>query len=218
MAVLYWLYILITVNPPFIIYINIYSLKGYNYLQPNFDMFKFILPCIAFYVLGNLFFLLLFSHSVVSNSVIPRTAGCQASLSFTISWSLLKLMSIESMMASNHLIYCTLFSSCPQSFPASGSFPMSRLFPSGSQSIGASASASVLPMSIQDSFPLGLIGLISLVSKGLSRVFSSTTIQKHQSSTLSLLHGPILTFIHDYWKNHSFDYTDLCQQSDVSAF
>ena len=159
-----------------------------------------------------------FSHSVVSDSVIPWTAVCQASLSFTISWSLLKLMSIESMMASNHLISCTLFSSCPQSFPASGSFPMSRLFPSGSQSIGASASASVLPMNIQDSFPLGLIGLISLVSKGLSRVFSSTTIQKHQSSTLSLIHGPTLTFVHDYWKNHSFDYTDLCQQSDVSTF
>ena len=127
-----------------------------------------------------------------------------ASPSLSISWSLPKFMSIESMMASNHLIYCTLFSSCPQSFPASGSFPMSRLFPSGSQSIGASASASVLPMNIQDSFPLGLIGLISLVSKGLSRVFSSTTIQKHQSSTLSLIHGPTLTFVHDYWKSHSF--------------
>ena len=57
-----------------------------------------------------------------------------------------------------------------------------------------------------------------LAVKGLSRVFSSTTIQKHQSSTLSLIHGPTLTFVHDYWKNHSFDYTDLCQQSDVSAF
>ena len=73
-----------------------------------------------------------------------------------------------------------LFSSCLQSFPASGSFPSSPLFVSGGQSIGASASASVLPMNIQDWFSLGLIGLISLLSKGLSRVFSNTTVQKHQ--------------------------------------
>ena len=70
------------------------------------------------------------------------------------------------------------FSSCPQSFPASGSFPMSRLFTSGGQSIGASAS--VLPMTIQDWFPLGLTGWISLLSKGLARVFSNNTAQKHQ--------------------------------------
>ena len=72
------------------------------------------------------------------------------------------------------------FSSCLQSFPASGSFQMSQLTASGGQSIGASAPASVLPMSIQGRFPLGLTGLISLLSKGLSRVFSSTTVQKHQ--------------------------------------
>ena len=71
------------------------------------------------------------------------------------------------------------FSSCLQSFPASGSFLMSPLFTSGGQSIGASASASVLPVNIQDWFPLGLTGLISLLSKGLSRIFSSTTIRKH---------------------------------------
>ena len=74
--------------------------------------------------------------------------------------------------------FVTPFFSCPQSFPASGSFLMSQLFASGSQSIGASASASVLPMYIQDWFPLGLTGLISLQSKGLSRVFSNTTVQK----------------------------------------
>ena len=74
----------------------------------------------------------------------------------------------------------TPFSSCPQSFPASGSFPVNRLFPSVGQNIGASALASVLPMNIQGWFPLGLIGLISLLSKGLSSIFSSTTIQKHQ--------------------------------------
>ena len=72
------------------------------------------------------------------------------------------------------------FSSCPQSFPASGSFPISWLFASGGQSIGTSALASVLPINIQGWFPLGLTGLISLQSKGLSRVFSNPTVQKHQ--------------------------------------
>ena len=80
------------------------------------------------------------------------------------------------------------FSFCSQSFPAPGSFPTSWLFTSGDQSIGASTSASVLPMNIQDWFPLGLTSLISLLSKGLSRVFSSTTVRKHEffSSQLSL--------------------------------
>ena len=90
------------------------------------------------------------------------TAACQASLSFTISLSLLKLMSIELVMPSNHLILCFPFSSCLQSFPASGSFPESWLFTSGGQSIGASASASVFPMNIQGWFPLELTGLVSL--------------------------------------------------------
>ena len=72
------------------------------------------------------------------------------------------------------------FSSCPQPLPASGSFPMSQLLAWGGQSIGVSASASVLPMNIQDWIPIGLAGLISLQSKGLSRVFSNTTVQKHQ--------------------------------------
>ena len=72
------------------------------------------------------------------------------------------------------------FSSCPQSFPASGSFPMSQLFASGGQSIEVSASTSVLPMNTQDWSPLGWTGWISLQSKGLSRVFSNTTVQKHQ--------------------------------------
>ena len=110
------------------------------------------------------------------------------------------------------------FSSYLQSFPASGSFPVSQFFPSGGQSIRASASAAVLPMNIQGWFPLGLTGLISLLSKGLSRVFSNTTVQKHHSSVLSLLYGATLTSIYDYWKNHSFDYTNLCWKSNDSAF
>ena len=100
--------------------------------------------------------------------VTPWIAAGQVSLSFTISQSLLKLISIESIMASNHLVFCHPFSSRPQSFPASGSFPMSQFFPSGGQSIGASASASIPAMNIQDWFPLELTGLISLLSKGLS--------------------------------------------------
>ena len=84
------------------------------------------------------------------------------------------------------------------------------------QSIGVSAP--ILPMNIQGWFPLGLTGMISLLSKGLSRIFSNTTVQKYQFFTLSLLYGPTLTSVHDNWKNHSFDYTDLCQQSNVSAF
>ena len=110
----------------------------------------------------------------------PRTAARQASLSITNSQSLLKLMSVESMMPSNHLILCHPLLLPPSIFSASGSFPMSQFFTSGGQRIGVSASASVLPMNIQDLFPLGWTGWISLQSKGLSRVFSNTTVQKHQ--------------------------------------
>ena len=99
---------------------------------------------------------------------------CSMSSSVTKSWSLLKLMSIALVMPSNHLILCHTFSSHLQSFSASGSFPISQYFASGGKSIGVSASASVLPMNIQDWYPLGLTGLISLQSKGLSRVFSNT--------------------------------------------
>ena len=97
------------------------------------------------------------------------------------------------------------FSSCHQSLPASGSFPMSQLFASGGQSIGVSALASVLPMNTQDWSPLGWTGWISLQSKGLSRVFSNTTVQSINSSVLSFLHSPTLTSIHDHCKNHSLD-------------
>ena len=117
--------------------------------------------------------------SSVQLFVTPWTAARQASLSFTISQNLFKFMSIESVMRSKHLILCCPFFSCPQSFPASGSFPMSQFYASGGQSIGASDSASVLPKNIQGWFLLGLTGLI-LQSKGLKRVFSSTIVRKHQ--------------------------------------
>ena len=109
------------------------------------------------------------------------------------------------------------FSSCLQSFPASGSFPMCWLFASGGESIRASAS--VLPVSIQGWFPLGLTGLISLLSKGLSRVFSSTTVWKHQFfGTQPSLWSNCHTRTWLLGKNHSFDYMDLWRQSDIFAF
>ena len=107
--------------------------------------------------------------------------------------------------------------SCPQSFPASGSFQMSQFSASGGQSIGVAASTSALQMNTQDWSPLGWTGWISLQSKGLSRVFSNIRF-KSINSSLSFLHSPTLTSIHDYWKKHRLDYTDLCWQSNVSAF
>ena len=118
------------------------------------------------------------SLSHVQLFATPWTAACQTSLFSTVSHNFLKLI-FESMMPSNYLILCHPLLSCSQSFPASGPFPMSQ-FTSGGQSIGTSASASVLPMNIQDWFPLRQIGSISLKSKGLSRVFSNTTVQNHQ--------------------------------------
>ena len=134
--------------------------------------------------------------------VTPWTAARQASLSITSSQSLLKLMSIESLMPSNHLILC-----CPLLLPSI--FPSIRVFTcesvlhtSGGQSTGASAS--FLLMNIQDWFPLGLTGLISLQSKGLSRVFSNSTVQKHQffSAQLSLWSN---SPIHTWLLENSFD-------------
>ena len=127
----------------------------------------------AFWVLSSVQ-----SLSRVQLFATPWTAACQASLSITSSQSLLKLMSTESVMPSNHLILSRSLLLCSQSFPATGSFPVSQLFASGGQSIGVSASASVLPVNIQDRSPLGWTGWISLQSKGLSRVFSNTTVQK----------------------------------------
>ena len=133
----------------------------------------------------------------------PWTAACQASQSLTISQSLLKLMSIELVMSFNHLILCCPLLLLPSIFSIIRVFSNESVFTSGGQSIGASASASVLPMNIQGWFPLGLMGLISLQSKGLSRVFSNTTGQKHQFFSTQ----PSLWFnshIH-IWKNHTFD-------------
>ena len=110
----------------------------------------------------------------------PWTEACQTSLSITNSQSLLKLMSIKLVMPSNNLFLCHPLLLPPWKFPTSGSFQKSQFFTSSGQSIGISASASVLRMNIQDWFPLGWAGWISLQSKGLSRVFSNSTVQRHQ--------------------------------------
>ena len=133
------------------------------------------------FVAQEVYFQFQFSHSVISDSLWPHdpeharlpcpspTSGVHPN---SCSWNRWCHPTISSTVVP--------FSVCPQSFPASGSFPMSQLFASGAQSIGVSASASVLPMNIQDWSPLGWVGWISLQSKGLTRVFSNTTVQKHQ--------------------------------------
>ena len=137
------------------------------------------------------------------------TTAHQASLSFTNSQSLLK--SIELVMPSNHLILCHPLLLPPSIFPRIRVFSKSQLFTSGGQSIGPSTSASVLPMNIQGWFPLGWTGWISFQSKRLSRLFSSTTVSKHQlfcaqPSSWSNFH------IHTwYWKNHCLTCTNLSQ-------
>ena len=130
-----------------------------------------------------------FSHSVMSDSLRPHglqhaRPPCPSPTPGVYSNSCLLICWCHPTISSS----VVPFSSCPQSFPASGSFPMSQFFTSGDQSIGVSASASILPMNIHNWFPLGWTDWISLQSKGLSRVFSNTTGQKHQffSTQLSL--------------------------------
>ena len=109
------------------------------------------------------------------------------------------------------------FSSCPQSFPASRSFPMCQLIVSGGQLLELHPTASVVPMNIWGWFTLGLTGLIPLLSKGLLRVFSNTSVQKHQFFSAQPSLRSFIS-IHDYWKNYSLDFVDFCQLIDVSAF
>ena len=120
-------------------------------------------------------------------------------------WGLLKLMSVELVMPTNHLILCCPLPLLPSIFPSIKVFSNESALCSGGQSIGVSVSTSVLPKNTQDWSPLGWTGWISLQSKGLSRVFSSTTVQKHQFFGAQSFYDPALTSVHDYWKNHSFD-------------
>ena len=145
-------------------------------------------------------------HSTPGSPVLQHLSGvCSNSCPF--SWW---------MLPSNHLILCCPLLLLPSIFSSIKVFSSESSLRIRWPKIGASLSASVLPMSIQDWFPLGLTGLISLLSKGLSRVFYSTTVWKC-FGLLSLLYGPTLASIHGYWKNHSFDYMDLCQQSDKNV-
>ena len=140
-----------------------------------------------------------FSHSVVSNSLRPhglQHARLPCPSPTPRAWSNSCPLSQWCHPTSSSSV--VPFSSWLQSFPTSGSFPMSQFFTSGDWSIGVSASASILPMNIQDWFPLGWTGWISLLSKGLSRVFSNTTVQKHQFFGAQLSLCPALTSIHDY--------------------
>ena len=168
-------------------------------------LYKFTFPPIVCLVVVQLL-------SRVRFFATPRTAACQAPLSFTTSWSFLRFMSLESVMLSKHLILCHLL------FLLSSNFPSSKVFSAKSAlcirwpkywSFSPSNEYSLLISFRIDWFDL-------LAVQGLSRVFSNTTVQSINSLVLSL-YGPTLTSVHDYWKNHSFARTDLCQQSDVSA-
>ena len=147
-----------------------------------------------------------FSHSVVSDSLRPNTSQHTRPLCPSPTPRVYPNPCPCSQWY-NPDISCSVvpFSSCPQSFPASGSFQMSQIFAPGGQSIGVSASTSVLPMNTQDWSPLGWTVWISLQTKGLSRVFSNTTVQKHQFFCAQLFYSPTLTSIHDHWKNHSLN-------------
>ena len=144
-----------------------------------------------------------FSQSVVSDSLWPM--GCSTPEFHHQLLELLKLMSMSHWCHSTISSSVVPFSSCLQSFPASGSFLVNQLLVSGGQNSRPSASSSVLPMNIQDWFPLGLTGWISMQSKGLSRVFSNTTVQKHQLFSAQLSSQSNSTSIHDHRKNHSLD-------------
>ena len=146
--------------------------------------------------------------------VTPWITARQASLSITNSWSSLKLMSIELVMPSNHLILCHPLLLLPSIIPSvrvfSNELALCIRWPKY-----WSFSFSISPsMNFQGRFPLGLIVLVSLQSKGLSRVFSST-VQKHRFFRAQSSLWSNSQFLHDYWKNRSFDYMDLCRQSDV---
>ena len=138
----------------------------------------------------------------------PRTAACQASLSFTISLGLLKLMFFESVMPSTISSSIAFSSFCSQSFQASGSFPVSQLFTLGGQVIGASASASVFPFRVD--FLYDWLIWSPCCPRGSHEFSPAPQFDRISSLVLSVLYGPTL------WKKHSFGYMDLCWQSDVS--
>ena len=150
--------------------------------------------------------------------VTPWITAWKASLSITNSQSILKLMPIESVMPSSHLILCHPLLLLPRSLPASRSFPMHQLFTWGGQSFGVSASASVFSMNTQDWSPSGWTGWISCSPRDSQESSPTPQFKSINFSALSFPHSPTLTFIYDHWKNNSLDQMDLCWQSNVSAF
>ena len=156
---------------------------------------------------------LLFSHTVMSNSSRPHglqhaRLPCPSPSPGAYSNSCPSSRGCHPTISSSVILF-----SCLQSFPASGSFPVSWFFTSGSESIGVSASAWVLLMNIQDWFPLGFDWLDILEVQGfLKWVLSNTTVQKHHFFSSNLFYDLNLRSIHDYWKSHSFDYMDICWQ------
>ena len=160
------------------------------------------------------FLIVLQSLSCVQQFATPWTAACQTPLSSTSSWSLLKFMSIESVMLSNHFILCHPLLLLPSNFPSTRVFSNELALCIRWPKYWNFSLGSVLPMNIQGWFPLEWTGLI-LQPKGLTTVFSSITICK---CWFLCLYDPTLASLHDCWKNHSFDNMDFCQQSDVSAF
>ena len=151
------------------------------------------------------------------NAIVLQSLGCiqlfatpwtvvhQTSLSFTISWNFLKLVSIELVMPSSHLILCHPLLLLPSIFSSIKVFSRESALCISWPKHWSFASASVLPMNIQGWFPLGFTGFISVLFQGLSRVFSNTTVQKTQFFSPQPFYCPTLTSIHDHWKNHIFD-------------
>ena len=155
-----------------------------------------------------------FSSVTQSCPTVCKPMDCSRpdSLSITNTRSLLKLMSIESVMPSSHLILCHPF--FPPAFNLSqnqGLFKWVGFFASGGRSIGVSASASVLPMNIQDWFPVKLTSLISCSPRDSQESSQTPQFKSINSSMLSFLYGSTLISIHDYWKNHNFDQMGICR-------
>ena len=161
---------------------------------------------------------LLQSLSHVPLFATPWTATRQATLPFTIPRVCSNSCPLSRWCHSTISSSVVPFSSCLQSFSAPGSFPMSHLLVSGGQSMGSSTSASVLPMSIQDWFPLGLTVWLPCWPRHSQESSPAPQIEDINSLVLSFFYCPALTSRHDFWRNHSSEYMNLCRQSNVSAF
>ena len=187
--------------------------KGHFLWLSSIPLYMCVCVCVCVCVL-----LLLFRHSVISDPLQPH--GWQhARFPCPLPSPRACSNSCPSSRRCHPIISSSVIpsSSSLQSFLAPGSFLRSQFCASSGQSIGDSASISVLPVNIQDWFPIGLTGLISMSPRD-SQESSTPQFQRINSLVLTFLYGPALTSRHDYWKNHSFVYMDVCRQSNVSAF